>query len=367
MSGVKSYSTTAASNTNANTGVNFDENQAPSTVNDSARQLMADVRSFYETTEWRDWGHTPTRTGNTTFTVPTNQTSVYTANRPIRCTDSSTLYGYVVSSAFSSVTTVTVALDSGNLSSSLTAVALGPDPTTLSIPGAAIRIDNAALNEAQGSDIASASTINLDTATGNLVDVTGTTTITAITLSKGRQRVVRFTGILTLTNGASLVLPGGGNITTAAGDFAIFRGYASGVVRCVGYFSGATPLIAATQAQMEAASSSAAVVTPAVQHFHPSAAKAWGTCGVTGNLASPSYNMSSVTDTGTGQATFNFSTSFSSSVYAVVSATLATNAVVPRVNTRNTGSVFVESISTATDVPVDPTGGHSVICFGDFA
>lgn len=87
-----------------------------------------------------------------------------------------------------------------------------------------------------GSDVASASTIDLDAATGVLVDVTGTTTITAITLSNGRERVVRFTGILTLTNGASLVLPGGANITTAAGDFAIFRGYASSVVRCVGYF-----------------------------------------------------------------------------------------------------------------------------------
>jgi hypothetical protein len=86
-----------------------------------------------------------------------------------------------------------------------------------------------------GADIASASTINLETATGNLVDVTGTTTITAITLGDGHERVVRFTGALTLTNGASLVLPGGANITTAAGDFAVFRGYAAGVVRCANY------------------------------------------------------------------------------------------------------------------------------------
>ena len=86
-----------------------------------------------------------------------------------------------------------------------------------------------------GADIASASTINLETATGNLVDVTGTTTISAITLGDGHERAVRFTGALTLTNGASLVLPGGANITTAAGDFAVFRGYASGVVRCASY------------------------------------------------------------------------------------------------------------------------------------
>lgn len=86
-----------------------------------------------------------------------------------------------------------------------------------------------------GADVASATTTNLETATGNLVDVTGTTTITAITLSDGHFRTVRFTGALTLTNGASLVLPGGQNIVTAAGDYAIFRGYSSSVVRCVAY------------------------------------------------------------------------------------------------------------------------------------
>lgn len=91
------------------------------------------------------------------------------------------------------------------------------------------------VNEAQGSDIASSATINLQTATGNVVDVTGTTTINAITLNQGAERVVRFTGALTLTNGASLVLPTNANITTAAGDYATFRGYASGVVRCTQY------------------------------------------------------------------------------------------------------------------------------------
>lgn len=86
-----------------------------------------------------------------------------------------------------------------------------------------------------GADIASATTTNLTTATGDTVDVTGTTTITAITLTDGDERRVRFTGALTLTHGASLVLPGAANITTAAGDIAVFRGYSSSVVRCVDY------------------------------------------------------------------------------------------------------------------------------------
>lgn len=87
----------------------------------------------------------------------------------------------------------------------------------------------------QGADIASAGTVNLDTATGDYVNVTGTTAITAITLSQGREVTVKFAGALTLTNGASLIVPGGANITTAAGDVAVFRGEASSVVRVVSY------------------------------------------------------------------------------------------------------------------------------------
>lgn len=88
---------------------------------------------------------------------------------------------------------------------------------------------------ARGTDIASAGTVNLSTATGDIVDVTGTTGITAITLDDGIERTVRFTDTLTLTNGASLVLPSGANINTAAGDIVTFRGYAAGVVRCTAY------------------------------------------------------------------------------------------------------------------------------------
>lgn len=91
------------------------------------------------------------------------------------------------------------------------------------------------INEVAGTAIASAATVNLTTATGNFVHVTGTVAITAITLAQGAERTVVFDGALVLTNGASLLLPGAANITTAAGDVAIFRGDAAGVVRCVSY------------------------------------------------------------------------------------------------------------------------------------
>lgn len=79
------------------------------------------------------------------------------------------------------------------------------------------------VNEALGTPIASASTINLTTATGNFLHITGTTTITAVTLGAGMSREVIFDGILTLTHHATNNnLPGGANIITAVGDRATY-------------------------------------------------------------------------------------------------------------------------------------------------
>ena len=89
----------------------------------------------------------------------------------------------------------------------------------------------------QSSNIASATTTDLNTATGNMVDITGTTTITGLgTVQAGAIFFVRFTGILTLThNATSLILPTGANITTAAADSAIFESLGSGNWRCAVY------------------------------------------------------------------------------------------------------------------------------------
>lgn len=83
-----------------------------------------------------------------------------------------------------------------------------------------------------GADIAAATTLNLDAATGYLIDITGNTQIDAVTLADGRERWCRFTGTPQLTNGASLVVPGGTR-AMAAGDYVRFMGYAAGVVRAI--------------------------------------------------------------------------------------------------------------------------------------
>lgn len=96
---------------------------------------------------------------------------------------------------------------------------------------AGIVVAGDALETAAEVDVASATTTNLETAASNNIRITGTTTITGITLSAGHWRFVRFAAALTLTNGASLILPGGANITTSAGDTMLVCGEAAGVVR----------------------------------------------------------------------------------------------------------------------------------------
>lgn len=84
---------------------------------------------------------------------------------------------------------------------------------------------------------------------------------------------------------------------------------------------------AATQADQETATSTTAYVSPGRQQYHPSAAKAWAkinTITTTSILAS--YNVTSVTDNGTGDTTVTFTTAFSSADYGVAVAGMATAA-----------------------------------------
>lgn len=89
----------------------------------------------------------------------------------------------------------------------------------------------------QGANIASASTVDLATATGNSLTVTGTTTITSFgTVQEGAVFALTFAGALTLTyNATSLILPTAANITTAAGDVMVIQSLGSGNWKCISY------------------------------------------------------------------------------------------------------------------------------------
>jgi hypothetical protein len=135
MTDIKSWSTAAASNNSASPD-GAPEGMAPSGVNDTIREVMAAVRRWFESAQWTDLGDIPTRTGATTFTLVGDKTATYTVNRRLKLADASTLYGIVTISSYGAPnTTITVALDSGALTGSLSAVAAGiVTPTNWSLP-----------------------------------------------------------------------------------------------------------------------------------------------------------------------------------------------------------------------------------------
>lgn len=127
---------------------------------------------------------------------------------------------------------------------------------------------------------------------------------------------------------------------------------------------------AAVQSDQETASSTAVAVVPGVQHFHPSAAKSWVNFNGTGTVSiRRSYNVTSITDNGTGDYTVNFTNAFSDAKYMAVGMIGDTGgsgfgiATGPRTTTP-TGSAFRFLTTTAGPTNTDYPYVH-IAFFGD--
>jgi hypothetical protein len=96
-----------------------------------------------------------------------------------------------------------------------------------------------AIFENQGSTLASGATVDLNTATGNYLHISGTGTINSFgTCPAGSRFILMFEAAATLTyNATSLIIPGEANKTTAAGDCCMIVSEGSGNWRIVGYFA----------------------------------------------------------------------------------------------------------------------------------
>lgn len=100
---------------------------------------------------------------------------------------------------------------------------------TISLSGPAA--PTGVLNEQKGVPIASAATIDLSAATGNYLHLTGSTTVTAVTLAQGAEREIVLDGTPLFVNSANLIIPTGTNVRGRAGDVIRFRGEGGGVVK----------------------------------------------------------------------------------------------------------------------------------------
>ncbi|MBD1554755.1 hypothetical protein [Pseudomonas typographi] len=124
---------------------------------------------------------------------------------------------------------------------------VGSDSTKLPLAGGKM---TGALNFASPVTLADSATPAIGAAASNNIVLNGTTTITGFdTIAAGATRLVKFAAARTLQYQAtSFILPGAANITTAAGDMALFRSLGSGYWECVFYQrADGTPLVSAAQ------------------------------------------------------------------------------------------------------------------------
>ena len=132
----------------------------------------------------------------------------------------------------------------------------------------------------------------------NTLSIAGTAAITSLGTG-GASGIVRrlvFTTALQIThNATSLILPGGANITTAAGDIAEFVCLGSGNWRCISYQRSAYQPIGKNQCT------------------------AWVNFNGTGTVTTrDSFNVLSITDRGVGRYTINFETAMTNANYSMV-------------------------------------------------
>lgn len=189
----------------------------------------------------------------------------------------------------------------------------------------------------------------------NYVDISNSTT--------GGGPIIRAKGddadvaLSILAKGTAAVKVGALNMPTAdgtAGQFLTTNGTGT-----LGFVSPQ-----ASQADQETGTSNTTVVTPGVQRFHKSAAKAWVKFGVSGNILD-SYNVSSVADLGLGRANVNWNTTFNTTNYTATLAVFDSAAsAICTISSQSTGTLGVQNVTVGASF-ADPSNSWHVIVFGD--
>ena len=188
-------------------------------------------------------GPAPTFVSGTQFTLVGDQTTNFHVGRRIKATvTAGTVYGVITVSAFTTLTTITVVLDSGALDSGLSAIAYGIlTSVSTSIPGVkmsgadwthtgkvthtdVLNMSAKSFWMSEGASVASASTCNIWTTDGNTLHVTGSTTINGwgTAPQAGARKLVIFDSTPQLNFNATTndTNTNASNFTVSAGDVA---------------------------------------------------------------------------------------------------------------------------------------------------
>lgn len=184
------------------------------------------------TDEWQS-GATPTFVSTTSLTLVGDVTSTYQVGRRIRTTNTGgTIYSTILTSVYTTLTTLTVVNDSGVLDSGLSAISYGLlTATNSSIPGGThqaattfskVITFSASTYQAEGANIAAATDTDIwAVADGNTVHLTGTDPVTdwGTAPQAGASMRVICDALTPLTyNATTNDIEGGVSITCAVGD-----------------------------------------------------------------------------------------------------------------------------------------------------
>jgi hypothetical protein len=199
--------------------------------------------------EFKDNALAITYVSTSSFTTPNDLTSTFTQYRKVKCigTWGATITSITTSSYDSGTNKTTVTLKDSVIDATIIEVKFGviqdglPENVLTSGTESTIGTANVttlnmsgAINQAL-TTMASASIMNIGTAAGNHIIVTGMTTVTAFdTPQAGTKRTLRFSDTVTITyNAVTMLLPGAANIVAYAGDVLEFTHEGSGVWRCI--------------------------------------------------------------------------------------------------------------------------------------
>ena len=224
MSKVNTWSTTAASNNTASPD-GWPEGMPPSGVNNSAREMMAQIRDVWNDKEWFQLGsgtgtQTVTRASTTSVTIAANVSTTYHVGRRIKLygANGGTIYGKIATSSYSAPnTTISFTFDSGTIHSSDTNPTLWVG-STYSNPSTPVIHDTSLgtsqiLPPSQGS----VKTYVDTQVTGQDLDFEGDSGSSSVDLDSQSFDIAGGSGITTTASGQTLTVAGDDATTSAKG------------------------------------------------------------------------------------------------------------------------------------------------------
>lgn len=199
MARLTNWSQSASGNASAG-GFTLAEGQAPSSLNDSIRSLMAQLRAEYVPSKWGwiEFSSTASVASQTAVKITTDQTADYVAGRKVKIFGGSAIrFAEILSSSFTAETTITITNATGSLSGSTSRIALAAPydknlPTSAAIGTSTVTFSASVYFQSQAAFLTTPSF-----STGILIG--------GVTVNTGQNRYTGATQVMALTDLGKIV------------------------------------------------------------------------------------------------------------------------------------------------------------------